>query len=906
VKAIQIYFSRALILCCALLVQSLAFNTSAQISEKSFQAIPTPIGVINDGYVNVNPMFSEDGKSLYFSKEDHPSNVSGNGDMDVWKAVLRNGKWELVNKAKLSLNTVSNELVIGTGGSDLVYVLRYSKGETESLTALHAYKIIGDSLVKHHFISIPYLEKFSGYFGFFVAPDESYVLFSMKGSFTLGKEDLYVILRKGEGWSEAIHLGAAVNSANFEMSPFMTRDSKYLFFASDGHKGFGDADLFFSERLDNSWTKWSRPVNLGDKVNGTGLDAYLTLNEESRKIAFVSERAGKSGTVYEMPYVTDASLEAKPETPHLMATGFVKLKKLPAMRIKLNLMDENDEVLQSVMTSDDGYFNIESFLPDRNYKIAIDDSLRTELKDADIFLTNKMDEKMVFLNEKELGIFGFKVLSDKKVGELKELEGLATKGKIVDKSTKISGRVASSGTLNEKVSLTVLDQENKPVETIVTDDEGYFSFDTKSKEKSYFLSVDDQNPGLVDVYEIYLTNNSDDEDIVVTKTGQQLFGFQLLNDGESLGLELLPEEDSSMPESILSKYGLIQTKNNSNLAGYLELSKLPIMDAEILLLDENDNVLGSTKTNIDGRFEFENLIGEGKYTLKLGEEQEKKLRKSEIFLAKNITDVVYYINEENTGVFAFQKMAHPTSKTLSLLKEEAEQGRIVNEKTTSIKGKFQYKKLPKEGVRLKLMDERENTIQVVDVDDNGEFYFENYTVNKNYFIAVEGGEGLSEIYEIYISGEKKNVLVNSTNRSVYSFKVLPSQAVMLTNSFEEDPELTDVISPKANDNGSVKLDGLISETYLGDKQAYFEFDISILQKTDFVSLQRVASKAQEGFGIIVRFSHELVLNNGEVELLPVNVQEAEEARDALVKRGIDGSTIKVKANGRDQVIMRVN
>lgn len=905
-KASQIYFPKIFLPLCALIAQILVSSVYAQISENSFKLDPTPIDVINDGYLNVNPMFSEDGKALWFSKRDHPSNVSGNGDIDVWKAVFENGKWELINKAKLSLNTISNELVIGTGSSDLVYVLRYSQGETESLTTLHAYKVNGDSLVKDHFINIPYLEQFGQYFGFFVAPDESYVLISMQGSFTLGKEDLYVILRKGEDWSEPIHLGAAVNSANFEMSPFLTKDAKYLFFSSDGHNGYGGADIYYSKRLDNSWTKWSRPINLGNKVNGPGLDAYLTLNEKQSKIAFVSERSGGRGTVYEMKYVPDAISVPKDVSPHMMAAGFVKLQKLQPMRIKLNLIDDNDEVLQSVMTSEDGYFNIESFLPDRNYKIAIDDSMRNELKGADIYLTNKMDERMVFLKEKELGIFGFKVLSDKKVGEIDEFENLASKGKVVDKSTQITGRVASFGTLYEKVSLTVLDEDNEPVETIETDEEGYFTFDTKSKEKSYFLSVDGQNPGLVDVYQIYLTNSSDNEDIVVTKTGQQLFGFQLLDDGENLDLELMPEYDSSIPTKILEKYGLKPIEENEKLAGYLEVSKLPLMDAEIMLLDENDNVLSTTKTNTEGRFEFEDLIGEGKYTLKLGEEQEKKLRKSEIFLAKNITDVVYFINEENAGVFAFQKLASNSPKTLYSLKEEAEQGRIVNEKNTSLKGKFQYSRLPKEGVRLKLMDERENTIQIVDVDDNGEFTFENYTVNKNYFIAVEGGEGLSEIYEIYISGEKKNVLVNSTNKSVYSFKVLPSQAVMLTNAFEEDegsePQLTNEVLAK----NFVEYAGLISETYLGDKQAYFEFDISILQKTDFVSLQRVVTKAKEGYGIIVRFSHEKATANGKVELLPVDLNEAEAAIDKLVSRGLERSSIIVKANGSDQLIMRIN
>jgi hypothetical protein len=49
-----------------------------------------------------------------------------------------------------------------------------------------------------------------------------------------------------------------VNSPGFEFAPWLTTDGKTLYFASYGHMGYGSADVFVSQRLDESWTKLER------------------------------------------------------------------------------------------------------------------------------------------------------------------------------------------------------------------------------------------------------------------------------------------------------------------------------------------------------------------------------------------------------------------------------------------------------------------------------------------------------------------------------------------------------------------------------------------------------------------------------------------------------------------------
>ncbi len=68
----------------------------------------------------------------------------------------------------------------------------------------------------------------------FIAPDESYLIFSSNRPGGLGASDLYVSFRDAGGaWTEPRNLGPLVNTAANEFTPMLSPDGKYLFFTSD-------------------------------------------------------------------------------------------------------------------------------------------------------------------------------------------------------------------------------------------------------------------------------------------------------------------------------------------------------------------------------------------------------------------------------------------------------------------------------------------------------------------------------------------------------------------------------------------------------------------------------------------------------------------------------------------------
>ena len=69
----------------------------------------------------------------------------------------------------------------------------------------------------------------------FVAPDESYLVFSSARPGGRGRGDLYVSFRRDDGsWGPGTSLGDAINTEGHELCPFVTPDGQYLFFTSEG------------------------------------------------------------------------------------------------------------------------------------------------------------------------------------------------------------------------------------------------------------------------------------------------------------------------------------------------------------------------------------------------------------------------------------------------------------------------------------------------------------------------------------------------------------------------------------------------------------------------------------------------------------------------------------------------
>ncbi len=128
-----------------------------------------------------------------------------------------------------------------------------------------------------------------------------------------GKKDIWKTTMVEEGvFSEPINLGKEINTPDDEISVFIHPDGKTMYFASKGHKGMGDADIFMSVlKTDGSW---SQPLNLGYPINTYVEDFSLVVNAQGNKAYYASDKKDGFGGLDLYYFDLPAHLRPSPVT----------------------------------------------------------------------------------------------------------------------------------------------------------------------------------------------------------------------------------------------------------------------------------------------------------------------------------------------------------------------------------------------------------------------------------------------------------------------------------------------------------------------------------------------------------------------------------------------------------------
>jgi outer membrane protein OmpA-like peptidoglycan-associated protein len=117
---------------------------------------------------------------------------------------------------------------------------------------------------------------------YFLANNRKTMILSVEREDSNGDRDLYVSFMKDDSvWTEPLNLGNIVNTAGEESAPFLSPDDVTLYFSSNGFSGYGGTDVYVSKRLDDTWTNWSEPENLGPEINSPLEDLFFNIPNNS-------------------------------------------------------------------------------------------------------------------------------------------------------------------------------------------------------------------------------------------------------------------------------------------------------------------------------------------------------------------------------------------------------------------------------------------------------------------------------------------------------------------------------------------------------------------------------------------------------------------------------------------------
>ena len=277
--------------------------------------LPSPI---NTQYHESTPIFTKDGKTMYFTRVNYDGRKLGKDkkqivNLKLYKASLINGKWSNIDE--LPFNS-------------------------------HDYSVGHPAL----------------------SPDEKTLYFVSDMPGGIGKTDLYKIRVDGDTYGEPINLGTTINTAGKEMFPFVGDDNT-LYFSSNGHIGLGLLDVFQS-KIDEENNKFDKPQNLGHPFNSKKDDFSFYMDEQGRK-GFISSNRDKgkgdddiySFIIYDQPkpkkIIKKVIKEVvKEEICYELVKGIVRSthnnKPIPYATVKL--VDIKGELLGEVFSDEKGQY----------------------------------------------------------------------------------------------------------------------------------------------------------------------------------------------------------------------------------------------------------------------------------------------------------------------------------------------------------------------------------------------------------------------------------------------------------------------------------------------------------------------------------------------------------------------
>lgn len=242
------------------------------------QFTSSALSAINSSYDEQNPLLSPDRKTLWFTIANHPQNIGGKKDPgDIWYSTWSGGLWSAPVHGGSVINDRGYNSIAGFSAvGDLLLFNHYGKGGEQAKTQGFAFsKKTSNGWQEPENITIPYFQNRSAMLTGQLTPDGSVFVYAAESYDSRGAEDIYVAVRNTSGtWSEPKNLGAMINTPFQEASPWLSADKRYLYFSSNGRRGYGSFDVYFSERQGDSWTSWSVPVNSGSRINSEGRELF--------------------------------------------------------------------------------------------------------------------------------------------------------------------------------------------------------------------------------------------------------------------------------------------------------------------------------------------------------------------------------------------------------------------------------------------------------------------------------------------------------------------------------------------------------------------------------------------------------------------------------------------------------
>lgn len=292
---------------------------------------------INTQFAEFFPSLSADGQTLNFTRR-----INGVNE-DFFQAHQDScGGWFTAKNLGYPPNTAAQESAHTISADDHYLFFMRSDNRSENgwgrggCDLYLAYRIAADSpwSVPESFGATINTPAFEGMPSLSADISDLYFVSDRPGGY--GGLDIWVS-RFTEGlWQHPVNLGPQINTSGNETAPFISSDNKTLYFASDGHPGFGGSDIYTSKKQTD--TSWTQPVNLGIPINSSADENSIFICPNGHNAYFASDRDNTDGNldIYETTLPQSLMPEA---TAFVMSYIYDSISKAPALLGNITIYD---------------------------------------------------------------------------------------------------------------------------------------------------------------------------------------------------------------------------------------------------------------------------------------------------------------------------------------------------------------------------------------------------------------------------------------------------------------------------------------------------------------------------------------------------------------------------------------
>lgn len=224
------------------------------------------------------------------NKEGLTDVIKGNYSFDIYYVDLVDGNWSTVLPFDYLINTPKHEIIHDFNSDGTAIYYTKSSDLSSGTLYIDSFNVDNSNKKSIQIENFPFnAEKGDKNLHFF---SDSVIVFSSMRNGGFGGYDLYYATQSEGTWSEAVNFGPNINTPFNEISPYLIKNSKYLYFSSDRLETLGGFDIFKSEYQSN---QWSQPTNLNAPINSPGDDIDIEISSDGMSAVFASNRVSTKG-----------------------------------------------------------------------------------------------------------------------------------------------------------------------------------------------------------------------------------------------------------------------------------------------------------------------------------------------------------------------------------------------------------------------------------------------------------------------------------------------------------------------------------------------------------------------------------------------------------------------------------